>query len=31
LGREFVRVRVELFAGDTQLGIPAETEDISLG
>ena len=26
-----VRVRVELFDGDKQLGIPAETEDITLG
>jgi hypothetical protein len=28
---ERVRVRVELFAKDKQLGIPAETEDIPLG
>ena len=28
---ESVRVRVELFADDKQLGIPAETEDIPLG
>jgi hypothetical protein len=28
---ERVRVRVELFADDKQLGIPAETEDIPLG
>jgi hypothetical protein len=28
---DVVRVRVELFDGDKQLGIPVETEDITLG